>query len=132
MRVRPMFLMFGLAGLLAASLSDARAQQRPTRIEIWDLKLGTAVTDLPDEFTDYACGSELDHFEENGFDVNSASDCYSFQNILAASLWKGGEHSEQIRRLAYRALWDSLNAERDLGWKVNPWVWVISFRRAAA
>jgi len=36
---------------------NANAQQRPARFEIWDLKLGTAATDLPDEFTDYACGT---------------------------------------------------------------------------
>ena len=39
------------------SFTDASAQQRPNRLEIWDLKLGMAVTDLPDEFTDYACGN---------------------------------------------------------------------------
>ena len=26
-------------------------------------------------------------------------------------------------------LWDSLNAKRGYGWEVNPWVWVVSFRR---
>lgn len=31
---------------------------------------------------------------------------------------------------AYAALWDSLNAKRGYGWDVNPWVWVIEFRRA--
>jgi hypothetical protein len=31
----------------------------------------------------------------------------------------------------YRELWDSLNAKRGYGWAVNPWVWVISFTRAA-
>jgi hypothetical protein len=39
------------------SSMDASAQQRPNRFEIWDLKLGTPVADLPDEFTDYACGT---------------------------------------------------------------------------
>jgi len=42
---------------LAAPAHDARAQQRPTRLEVWDLKLGSAATELPDEFTDYACGT---------------------------------------------------------------------------
>lgn len=28
----------------------------------------------------------------------------------------------------FQELWDSLNAKRGHGWKVNPWVWVISFR----
>ena len=27
------------------------------------------------------------------------------------------------------ALWNSINAKRGYGWDVNPWVWVISFRR---
>jgi hypothetical protein len=39
------------------SFTDVSAQQRPNRLEIWDLKLGMSVTDLPDEFTDYACGN---------------------------------------------------------------------------
>lgn len=29
----------------------------------------------------------------------------------------------------FSVLWDSLNAKRGYGWKENPWVWVISFRR---
>jgi hypothetical protein len=57
MCVRPLLLIIGLAGLFAASPDDARAQQRPARTEIWDLKLGTAASDLPDDFTDYACGT---------------------------------------------------------------------------
>jgi hypothetical protein len=31
----------------------------------------------------------------------------------------------------YRYLWDSLNAKRGYGWDVNPWVWVLAFRRVA-
>ena len=29
----------------------------------------------------------------------------------------------------FKALWDSLNAKRGYGWDMNPWLWVISFRR---
>ncbi|MDP1891486.1 MAG: hypothetical protein Q8K55_11400 [Gemmatimonadaceae bacterium] len=29
----------------------------------------------------------------------------------------------------YRALWNALNTKRGHGWDVNPWVWVIEFRR---
>jgi hypothetical protein len=52
---RGLFFITGLLGILGADTSSA--QQRPTRLEIWDLKLGTAAADLPDEFTDYACGT---------------------------------------------------------------------------
>jgi hypothetical protein len=29
----------------------------------------------------------------------------------------------------YHRLWDSLNAGRGYGWTVNPWVWVVEFRK---
>jgi hypothetical protein len=30
---------------------------------------------------------------------------------------------------AFHYLWDSLNAARGHGWNVNPWVWVVEFKR---
>jgi hypothetical protein len=30
---------------------------------------------------------------------------------------------------AFASLWDSINANRGLGWESNPWVWVIGFRK---
>ena len=42
--------------LLAAPLAAA-AQERPTRAEVWDLKLGLTADALPDGFSEYACGS---------------------------------------------------------------------------
>lgn len=33
-------------------------------------------------------------------------------------------------RLAYRALWDSINGEGS--WDANPWVWAVSFKRVEA
>jgi hypothetical protein len=30
---------------------------------------------------------------------------------------------------AFASLWDSINANRGLGWEANPWVWVIGFRK---
>jgi hypothetical protein len=50
----PSLVVIGVSVILA---NMASAQQRPNRLEIWDLKLGMSVTDLPDEFTDYACGN---------------------------------------------------------------------------
>src|SRR3954465_13099462 len=55
--VRPLFLVVCLAGVVAWSIGNTSAQQRPTRVEVWDLKLGATADALPDEFTDYACGT---------------------------------------------------------------------------
>src|SRR4051794_41759722 len=41
----------------AFSAPGNRAGDRPTRLEVWDLKLGTQLDALPDEFVDYACGT---------------------------------------------------------------------------
>ncbi len=30
---------------------------------------------------------------------------------------------------AFSVFWDSINAKRGYGWSVNPWVWVIEFKR---
>jgi len=32
-------------------------------------------------------------------------------------------------RESFRILWDHLNAKRGFGWDVNPFVWVIEFKR---
>lgn len=32
-------------------------------------------------------------------------------------------------RSAFAELWDSINAKRGFGWDVNPWVWVLTFKR---
>lgn len=33
---------------------------------------------------------------------------------------------------AYAELWDALNKKRGFGWDVNPWVWVVEFKRHSA
>lgn len=33
--------------------------------------------------------------------------------------------------LAYKYLWDSINAKRGFGWDKNPWAWVVEFNQAA-
>ena len=46
-----------------------------------------------------------------------------------------GADAEQRREMyaaEYRRLWDSLNAPRGYGWDVNPWVWVVEFRKVPA
>jgi hypothetical protein len=46
-----------VAILPAAGGAPAGAQERPPRLEVWDLRLGTPVDKLPDEFVDLACGT---------------------------------------------------------------------------
>jgi hypothetical protein len=43
--------------LLLAAGASVGAQERPPRLEVWDLRLGTRVEQLPDEFVDLACGT---------------------------------------------------------------------------
>lgn len=33
------------------------------------------------------------------------------------------------RRVLFKQLWDSINAKRGFGWDVNPWVWVVEFKK---
>lgn len=43
-----------------------------------------------------------------------------------------GLHMDQCAcRELFVKLWDSINGPRGFGWSVNPWVWVISFRRVS-
>jgi len=34
-------------------------------------------------------------------------------------------------KVLFEILWESINAKRGYGWDVNPWVWVVEFRRVA-
>lgn len=43
--------------------------------------------------------------------------------------YNGGLHESRSARDSYQALWDNLNAARGYGWDVNPWVWVVQFRK---
>lgn len=40
----------------------------------------------------------------------------------------GSKHGSPARD-AFAKLWDSLNAKRGYGWDMNPWVWVLEFKR---
>src|ERR1700685_530798 len=47
----------GMVAILAGGVALAQQPDQPTRLEVWDLKLGTAATSLPEAFQDYACGT---------------------------------------------------------------------------
>jgi hypothetical protein len=50
-------------------------------------------------------------------------------NLAAHKATLGMSSSAGNNRGAFVALWDSINAERGFGWDVNPWVWVVEFKR---
>jgi hypothetical protein len=50
-------LVMTLCALACVSAAVAAPGERPTRLEVWDLQLGTQIEKLPDEFIDYACGT---------------------------------------------------------------------------
>jgi len=53
-----------LAGCLAlvsvwlVSIAQIRAQDRPTRLNVWDIHIGEAASEIPDGFVNYACGTD--------------------------------------------------------------------------
>lgn len=47
----------------------------------------------------------------------------------------GGEYAidgMSVAQVRFMDLWDSLNVKRGFGWDVNPWVWVVTFRKVKA
>ena len=45
-------------------------------------------------------------------------------------LWTGKKHAcNDSAKVVYMDLWEAINAERGFGWDVNPWVFVIEFKR---
>ena len=58
----------------------------------------------------------------------SESDAFA-EGIRSFQEARGVLRDDWHPRKAYAELWDSLNAKRGFGWAVNPWVWVIEFKR---
>jgi hypothetical protein len=57
MPLRHAFVLAAIASLLSAAGTSVGAQERPPRLEVWDLALGSRAEQLPDEFVDLACGT---------------------------------------------------------------------------
>jgi hypothetical protein len=53
---------------------------------------------LDNGFTDYCSRTEIEHFEENGFDYTNPSDCYSLTQILNS--FEGTDEEDRIYKLA--------------------------------
>jgi hypothetical protein len=49
--------------------------------------------------------------------------------VNECALSDGKRHFSASAYDMYHQLWDDLNAKRGHGWDVNPWVWVVEFKR---
>ncbi len=61
----------------------------------------------------------------------SEKDCYKEGLALSIGMTLVEPHwmTRDILRRKFKDLWDSINSKRGYGWSVNPWVWVIEFKR---
>lgn len=62
----------------------------------------------------------------------SEADCYSEGLPIPGPYQPGTREAVEVVLPAFRDLWDSINAKRGQGWDVNPWVWVVEFKRLEA
>lgn len=81
----------------------------------WASRITLEVTDLSVERVQHIC--EADAIAEG------------FQGRRWDEKQKDYDSSSLSGRDRFRDLWNDLNAPRGFGWKENPWVWVVEFRR---
>lgn len=55
---------------------------------------------LENSFTNYAAETEIDHFEECGFSLDSPDDCYAVLNVIYALGSGDGELQQRLESLA--------------------------------
>jgi hypothetical protein len=48
---------FAFVLVLLAPIEQIPAQDRPTRLNVWDIHIGEAASEIPDGFVNYACGT---------------------------------------------------------------------------
>ena len=92
---------------------DSRSHKwRPSiHMPRWASRIQLEITDVRVERVQDI--SEADAIAE-GVSVPSSED--ALKPVTDAQTW-------------FSVLWDNINAERGFGWNVNPWVWVVEFKR---
>lgn len=74
--------------------------------------------------------TKIDRIQDISHEDAMAEGCQG-HDWVASSPYVAGPHTDagQLPEEEFRELWDSINFRRGFGWKQNPWVWVIEFRR---
>ena len=71
----------------------------------------------------------VERVQEIGEEDTYAEGCERISEFQAFGADRAGR--DKLARFGFKRLWDSINAARGYGWEVNPWVWVIEFRRVS-
>lgn len=66
---------------------------------------------------------------EEGIDTESES--YQIANNIETmnSSYESDLVENCAEKTEFKRLWDSINEKRGYGWKVNPWVWTVEFKK---
>lgn len=121
---------------------EAAAKKHDAEIDGWDdcFEVDHPITCdacgklLHHSLTKYGCDEELmigagyEHAPKH-FPVHGA-DAWILHNLAdGIGDYHEEEHAGRLAQFGFGTLWNSLNAARGFGWDVNPWVWVVEFKR---
>lgn len=71
--------------------------------------------------------TEEDALAEGIEQTDWAYSCEPYRNYNHPKMMTGRNCSTPI--MSFSTLWDSINKKRGFGWQINPWVWVVEFKR---
>ena len=91
-------------------------------LEITDIRVERVQDITEEDAQSEGCHSWIGSLEGRASDNASNAAC-------RWTKWLDPKAHTCSRRGEFAALWDSINDKRGFGWKANPWVWAISFKR---
>ena len=108
---KPSIFMPRSASRITLEITDVRVER------LWEITEDDAVAEgIPKE--DVCPGGDTENFHPPG----------AYGYVSGVHPFPKGEIYPKARG-AFHELWDSINAKRGYGWKKNPWVWVVEFRK---
>lgn len=94
-------------------------------LEVTDVRV-ERVQDISESDAE-AEGVFFDRLVEDGSGAQGTDD--SAGPLVRQRVGPPGADLQPSAEEAFADLWDSINAKRGYGWEVNPWVWVVGFKR---